>query len=418
MHVIEHQLLAIGAPHGKVLPLIAATGDAYKGFRRNIENEYRDVIAVCTAAGTGESMSDDTNIQEMILIGTKRSNGDRSVACVNLMKDFETKIEAKMFADAIQSELRKGEPFGNIKVGQTIGTYNRMVNLGDGRPWSSLGSSGDFTLLTEYLTRGIAWMPSTGYQTKLSLPMTTVQDLASVGPGDDTLGRFAHSTSPRGAFLVIPKDQTDKRENYFLWEIDSETQTKITCVPTHVGEPRADADKAKNMTATAGHFQFNRNFRQDSQRIAMAYTEEMSMGGRAWTTVSGFDPGVGEATTIFMNSTFGMIIRIGYGQFSGQGGAVFGVGAIGGHPVPDFAIDSDAGEKARELAIDNFDKLRMLDFERVSWSALDANRAKIDEVVLQMLGLDWNLETEGMLASWRNLMCQQKIVHCGRHDGD
>ena len=414
MHVIEHEMLARDAPHGKVLPLIAAHGDGYRGFRRNIENEYGDVIAVCTAAGSGDSMSDDTNIQEMLLIGTKRRNGDRAVVCVNLIDDFATKLEAKMFADAIGHEIAKGDPFGKVTVGSTVGTYIRVENLGDGRPWSALGSSGDYTLLTELLQRGIAWQPSTGMETKFGLPMTTMSALSDSGPGDDSLGRFASSTAPRGAFVLTPRGDTHNRQNPFLWEIDSDRQTRMTCLPTHFGEPRADAVKANRMAATAGHFQFNRNFRQDSQRIAMAYTEEICMGGRAWTTMYNFATGVGESTTLFLNSTFGMIIRIGYGQFSGQGRAVLGVGAIGGHPVPDFAISSDAGEKAREIAIDNFDKLRMLDLERVSWSALDANRAKIDQVVSQMLGLEWNLETEGMLASWRNLMCQQKIVHCGR----
>ena len=72
MHVIEHEMLARGAPHGKVLPLTAAHAKTYEGFRRNIENDYGDVIAISTAAGKGESMSDDTGIQEMLLVGTKR----------------------------------------------------------------------------------------------------------------------------------------------------------------------------------------------------------------------------------------------------------------------------------------------------------------------------------------------------------
>ena len=57
MHVIEHEMLARGAPHGKVLPLTAAHAKTYEGFRRNIENDYGDVIAISTAAGKGESMS-------------------------------------------------------------------------------------------------------------------------------------------------------------------------------------------------------------------------------------------------------------------------------------------------------------------------------------------------------------------------
>ena len=169
MHVIEHEMLARGAPHGKVLPLLAATSDGYKGFRRNIENEYTDVIAVSTAAGGGDSMSDDTNIHEMLLIGTKSQAGDRVVVCVNLVDDFKTKIEAKMFSDAIRHEIAKGKPFGKITVGTAVGTYIRMENLGDGRPWSALGSSGDYTLLTEFVQQGIAWFPATGEGTKFEL---------------------------------------------------------------------------------------------------------------------------------------------------------------------------------------------------------------------------------------------------------
>ena len=57
MHVVEHEMLGYDCPHGKVLPLTAARSDAYKGFRRNIEREYCDVIAISTAAGDGVSMS-------------------------------------------------------------------------------------------------------------------------------------------------------------------------------------------------------------------------------------------------------------------------------------------------------------------------------------------------------------------------
>ena len=53
MHVIEHEMLGKGCPHGKVFPLTAARSDAYKGFHRNIENEYCDVIAISTASGGG-----------------------------------------------------------------------------------------------------------------------------------------------------------------------------------------------------------------------------------------------------------------------------------------------------------------------------------------------------------------------------
>ena len=130
MHVVEHTLLRYGSPHGKVLPLTAAHAQTYTGFRKNIENEYSDVIAICTAAGEGDSMSADTGIQEMLLIGTKHTpsptldqNGDRAVTCVNLTRPFETKLDAKMFADAISREVSLGKKSGEIAVGSTAATY-------------------------------------------------------------------------------------------------------------------------------------------------------------------------------------------------------------------------------------------------------------------------------------------------------
>ena len=139
MHVIEHLILGYGRPHGKVLPLTAAHSHSYTGFRKNIENEYCDVIAISTASGDGNSMSADTGIQEMLLIGTKHTpspmndpNGDRSVTCVNLTRTFTTKLEAKMFADAIRREVALGKKSGEIEVGSVAGTYYRIRGGGGG----------------------------------------------------------------------------------------------------------------------------------------------------------------------------------------------------------------------------------------------------------------------------------------------
>ena len=139
MHVIEHLVLGYGRPHGKVLPLTAAHSHSYAGFRKNIENEYCDVIAVSTASGEGVSMSADTSIQEMLLIGTKHTpspmrdqTGDRSVTCVNLTRSFTTKLEAKMFADAIRREVALGKKSGEIEVGSVAGTYYRIRGGGGG----------------------------------------------------------------------------------------------------------------------------------------------------------------------------------------------------------------------------------------------------------------------------------------------
>ena len=207
MHVIEHVLLANGAPHGKVLPLTAAHAESWSGFRRNIENEYADVIAICTAAGDGTSMSADTSIQEMLLVGTKakgedalaKPEGSRAVACVNLTRTFGNKLEARMFADAIRRELALGKPSGTIDVGGAAGTYFRMTGLGEGKPWHALGLSGEYAHLTNFLTGGSAWDPATGQLRPFLLPMAVLSRVSAHGPTHDLLGCLPTSDAPRGA---------------------------------------------------------------------------------------------------------------------------------------------------------------------------------------------------------------------------
>ena len=420
MHVIEHELLGKGGPHGKVLPLTAAHAETYTGFRRNIENEYCDVIAISTASGDGASMSADTGIQEMLLVGTKHrppngsknggQYGDRAVTCVNLHRTFENKLQAKMFADAIRRAVAAGETSGDINVGGVVGTYYRMTGLGEGKPWSALGISGDYAILTNHVTQGRAWDPATGGVTDFALPMTTASGISTQGPTHHLLGCVPASRAPSGAFTMRPAPAAQHRQNPSLWELQASEQVTMTCVPTHYGAPRGDAAEARRMLDTAGHFHLSRNLSMSSQKIAVAYTEQECMGGRSWTTIYA-DAGVAEAVAFFLNSTYGMLIRIGYGQSTQLGRSPIQVRAIAGHPLPDFAGDSAAGREARRIATENFERLRTLPLERISLSVIDANRAEIDRIVTLMLGLEWNPETENMLASWRRLMCLQPGVN-------
>ena len=418
MHVVEHEMLAYGGIHGKVLPLTAARSDAYKGFRRNIETEYCDVIAISTAAGDGVSMSADTGIQEMLLIATKQPHipgaahpkpGDRAITCVNLNATFVTKLDAKMFADAIQREVSLGRQSGEITVGAVVGTYYRMTGLGDGKPWSALGTGGEYTTLTEYVASGNAWNPATHRVTPFALPMTILGAIAQRGPGDDLIGKIPDSRSPRGAFVIYAKKDTASRNNPSMWGVDSDKQEKLTCEPTHYGIPR-DENAAARIRNTAGQFHLSRNLRMSAQKIAVCYTATECIGGRAWTTLKS-DNGVSEAIAIFLNSVYGIIVRTGYGEATDLGRSTMGVTAVDGHPIPDFASESEAGQAARRIAAEHFDRLRQLPLKRISLSALDPNRAEIDRLTTQMLGLPWTPETENMLSAWRRLMCLQPAIN-------
>ena len=404
MHVIEHRLLRNSAPHGKVLLLSAAHGRSYAGFRRNIETEYEDIVAISTAAGDGVSMSADTSKQEMLLIGTKtrKPPKSQSVTCVNLTRTFQSRLEAKMFADAIRRELAKGKDEGEIMVGEVVGTYFRMSVTGDGKPWYALGAGGGYATLTAKLMSGTIWNPQT-HRTdhRFNVPMSELGEMVIKGPTHHLLGTKINSRDPSGAFVISPGIKGES--NLFLWSADNENQTTITLCPTHHGTPRVPKDVPR-MLQTASNFHISQNLRLNSQSIVAAYTEQAVMGGRAWTTLK-VDPNLGKAITIFLNSTYGLLIRIGYAQITDPGRATLHIKAINGHPIPKF----DA--TACQIADAEFDRLRKLELRRVAWSVLDDNRAEIDRVVTRMLGITLSPTVEKMLYEWRKLMCQQSIVH-------
>lgn len=426
MHTIEHLMLKYASPHGKVLPLTAAHAQTYTGFRANIENEYTEVIAVCTAAGDGVSLSADTGIQEMILTARKQANplaakqpqnGARAVTCVNLTKSFATKLEAKMFADTIRREITLDKDSGDIIVGIPVGTYNRMTDLGDGTPWSSLGISGDYTILTEEVTKGQAWDPKTGHTIPFALPMTTLSGVSDKGPTHHLLGSIPTSRDKRGAFIMHPADEAKSKTNPSLWAAQAENQTKITCEPTHYGAPQDNPEEAARMARTAGHYHLSRNLRMSAQKIAVAYTQTECMGGSSWNTINAKgEKGTAEAIALFLNSTYGLLIRIGHGQLTDPGRSRIQVRAIDTHPIPDFTASTPQGKKARAIALANFATLRELNLDRISLSAIDPNRTEIDRVVTLMLGIPWNITTENMLQTWRKIMCLQNGVNAGNEE--
>ena len=420
MHTIEHFMLADQAAHGKVLPLTAAHAESWKGFRRNIENEYREVTVLCTAASDGASMSADTNLQEMLLTGTKtqKDAGDHAVACINLTKPFATRVEAKIFADAIRQELNKNLPEGEILIGknQSIGTYHRMTELGKGQPWSSLGSSGPFTLLTDKATKGYAWDPSTGKSLPFALEMTTLSGVSAKGPTHDLLGCIPASRDPRGAFTMIPKEKAESYQNPAMWSANAEEQTAITVKPTHYGKPRGSSEEAERMLQTAGQFHLSRGLRMSAQKCAVVHTKSPCLGGSGWNTMKAPQESVLKALALFLNSAYGILIRTGYGQSTMLGRASIQIKAIDGHPVPDFAAATPAGDHARAVAEANFDRLRQLNLKRIALAAIDDNRAEIDRVVTEMLGLPWNDSIEKMLKEWRSLMCQQPTIHANNQE--
>ena len=87
--------------------------------------------------------------------------------------------------------------------------------------------------------------------------------------------------------------------------------------------------------------------------------------------------------------------------------------ALEGLPVPDFAADSKAGERARIVARQRFAGLSVVELQPVSYAFQDERRGEIDDAALAMLGLADEQGARGALAELRRLWCGEPSVHGG-----
>ena len=122
---------------------------------------------------------------------------------------------------------------------------------------------------------------------------------------------------------------------------------------------------------------------------------------------------VKSALLIWCNSTLGLLIRNCYAQTTQQGRATMQVRALYDFPVPNFAANTPAGEHARNVARDRIEELSALRLQPVSYSFRDTSRHQVDEVALEMLGLDGDDTAVRAVATLRNQLCREPSVHGG-----
>ena len=156
-------------------------------------------------------------------------------------------------------------------------------------------------------------------------------------------GLYDMNIAGKGASAPFTKAQPSPTATYpSLWNHDATRESRMLCEPDSqlVVKPGQES-KAHEVWLTASRTHMNRDFRFTSQSLLVSFTEQKSIGGRAWPNVQ-FDPPVFEyAFTIWGNSTLGLLAFWWHAnrQVSGRGTAT--VSAIPTLPVLDFRALSD-----------------------------------------------------------------------------
>ena len=369
-------------------------------------------------------MSADTYMNEMLLVATRRAKDDTAedsrVICVNISVVPQSVTESYWYARWIDDVRHAGGDSGVIhEAGRQIGSWTAIAPPSAGFPWFAVGMQNHnlAAVASELIATGRLYSPENRRTWQSSLPVTTLDRIVDVGPTHHLIGHVRGAREAIGAF-TFDEIAPELLPTYpALWWADAEAQTRLLVSPTHEGQPATDdEEQLRQMLDQRSDLFISRNLRLTSQALAAARTSRPVMGGRAWTALQSNDADVKDALSIWINSTLALMLRVCYAQTTQAGRATMQIRALSGFPVPDFAADSEAGERARAIARQRIDELASLVLEPVSYAFRDANRHRIDRVALEMLGLGDDESALATVASLRGQWCREPSVHGGNRE--
>ena len=399
-----------------VLPLSAATGLSWQGFRRMLAQGYTDLDVLSIAAATGLDMafSADTGMAECLVIARKlkESEGaERRIHCTSLRCRPQGFAHAAALAKHITESrnTRKIEdgPYGGTPLmvgdesaGEMLSTPFQIA----GEAWSVVRVA-DCSLAqtARVLSDSKLWLP--GSPQPLALKIARLGTVGKLGLVDrDVIG-----PPPRGPFSKAASTPTATYPA--LWNHDATKEMRMTCAPDSSLHVRQGMEaKAAEVWKTASRAHFSRGFRFNSQPLAAAFTDRESLGGRAWPNVLFEDERFDYAFSVWSNGTLGLFSYWWHSNRQVGGRGEITIRSAESLPVLDFRTLSDEQLVIAEAIFDDF---RDKDLLPAYLADADPNRAALDRrVVCELLGFDEDVYrgVRRLAAKW----CAEPSVHGGK----
>lgn len=422
--VLAHQKCKPGGRTGFVLPLSAAFAESWAVTRQMITREFTDIVAVTVASGQAlgqRALSADTEMEEMLFVGTKRTENHHAeespsaeVHCVTLRAPVLRAGEAGEVARSIRTALRIAQDSGGsyaVRVGNDeVGQMCTFTAKGDGAPWNPLGVlHADLAVAANTLLEGI--LHFNGHVIPLGMPMCSIGELFEVGPTHHLVGHLS-GRHPIGAFEFVPVFNSVDTigSDRALWKADSSTQKQLLVALTHKGmSPPGIGSEAKReaMRASRSTLFYARNMRWTSQALLAAVTTYPGMGGPTWTSLQHDDPHILKAFALWANSTLGFLVHWTQGQRTHSGRSRTQLKALSGIPCP--RLDQMPATQLEQAAA-VFDRLSSEPLLPACQAHADDVRKQIDSAVLEMLNLPGDT-TPAIIETLRWLWCNEPSVH-------
>ena len=411
---LAHRKLKPGAILALVLPLSAAAGLSWQGFRQMLADGYSDLEVLSIAAsGNDMSFSSDTGMAECLVVARKQSTGldDRMTRFTSLKHRPASFAEASAIAQSIavgatERNIADGPYGGTILAtgGDIAGEMLDMAGPNNGDSWGSVRVA-DYSLAqtAHALTQSRLWLP--GQSMALELSIAPLGSIANLG----LVHRDITGPEPRGPFDKIAPNN---RATYpALWNHNAQKEKRIVCESDSQLRVRPGMEtKAAAVWASRSRCHANLDFRFNSQPLMVAFTERRSIGGRAWPNV-GFDRTCDDyAFAIWGNCTLGLLGFWWHSNRQVAGRGITTINAIPALSVLDFGSLTDE-QLATAAAI--FDEFRELDLKPAYLADADPNRALLDRrIVCDLLGFDQEIYhgVRQLAAKW----CAEPSVHGGK----
>ena len=402
-----------------VLPMTALQGASWQKARQLIARNYRDAIVLTIAAARpdDQAFSADTGMAETMLVCRKSTDapGQRGLF-VSLRQRPQSEMEATELAKAITAlvgnpALKKLEdgPYGGLPLVIGEEQLGEAIDapLSKDAPWSAIGIADFSVVQTAYqLAQGTLWLPPMQEQEASHIPMAAIQQTCQVGTQDNNIvGRGS-----RTAFDLL-KPPSGVPTYPMLWGHNAKRERSLVVTPDSEGRVKVDREsRAAQIWRTSSHAHHNRDFRFNSQPLAVAFTERRTIGGRAWPNVRFAERAHEIACSLWGNSTLGLLCYWWHSSRQQAGRGSMPVTAIRTMPTLDV---TRLTPRQLETTAAIFDDMRERTFLPANEAYRDTTRQELDHrVLIEVLGLPESvLEPLELL---RHKWCSEPSVHGGK----
>ena len=413
---LAHKKIKPGGVLALVLPLSAAAGLSWQGFRGMLAQGYSDLSVLSIAASDNDhlSFSADTGMAECLVIARKLKKAEAPTDrahFVSLGRRAQGFAHASSLAMNVANpnHARRIEdgPYGGtaLMVGDELAGEGVTAQCQvDGTAWGAVRLSDLSLAQTAWaLAQSRLWLP--GSASSVELKVELLGDIGKLGLVD----RDITGPPPRGPFTKVAPNPTATYPA--LWNHDAQRETRIVCDPDSQLQVRQGMEaKAATAWATASRAHISRGFRFNSQPLAVAFTEQQSAGGRGWPNVTFNVPGYDLAFALWGNSTLGLLSYWWHSNRQVAGRGDMTIRSSETLPVLDFRALSDEQLLTAESI---FNEFRDKELKPAYLADADANRALLDRrVVRDLLGFDEDTYqgVRRLAAKW----CAEPSVHGGK----